>query len=220
VSKAQGTPDSLSDATPSALASETGSRRPDELLALARAAKERDPTAAETLLAQVGGVMLATVRQVLGTGHPDIEDVTQEAAMAFLNSLDDFRGECSTRRYAQRVALFTALSTRRRLVAQQRLIDTEGPLESRPADERKSPLSDTVARLRRDTLRKILDSLPDVIAEALALHFILGYTVDEIAAATSAPANTIWSRLRLGKATLRKILQGNRDLRDLFEVEK
>ena len=48
----------------------------------------------------------------------------------------------------------------------------------------------------------MLDSLPDVIAQALALHFILGHTVDEIAEATSSPSNTIWSRLRLGKQAL------------------
>jgi RNA polymerase sigma-70 factor (ECF subfamily) len=66
----------------------------------------------------------------------------------------------------------------------------------------------------------VLDSLPDVIAQALALHFILGHTVDEIAEATSSPPNTIWSRLRLGKQALRRILSENADLRELFEVEK
>jgi len=205
-------------ASPSAEAS--GERRPDELLALARAAADRDATAAATLLTQVGGIVLGTVRQVLGPGHPDVEDVAQEASIAFLGSLGEFRGECSTRRYAQRVALFTALTSRRRLVAQERLVDPEEPMEAKAAGPEASPLVETVAARRREMLRKILDSLPDVIAQALALHFILGHTVDEIAEATSSPANTIWSRLRLGKQALRKILSENSDLRELFEVEK
>jgi RNA polymerase sigma-70 factor (ECF subfamily) len=168
----------------------------------------------------VGGIVLGTVRQVLGPGHPDVEDVAQEASIAFLGSLGEFRGECSTRRYAQRVALFTALTSRRRLVAQERLVDPDHPMETKPAGPEASPLVETLAARRRDTLRKVLDSLPDVIAQALALHFILGHTVDEIAEATSSPANTIWSRLRLGKQALRKILSENSDLRELFEVEK
>ncbi len=199
---------------------DSGARRPDELLSLARSAAERDPTAASTLVLQVGGAMLSTVRQVLGPGHPETEDVTQEAVIAFLNSLKEFRGECSTRRYAQRVALFTALDARRRLVAQRRLIDSEQVMEDLPAVSPSTPLGDAVSARRREILRKVLDSLPDVIAQALALHFVLGYTVDEIASATSSPANTIWSRLRLGKQALRRLVAADPQLSDILGVEE
>lgn len=197
-----------------------GARRPDELLSLARSAAERDPTAASTLVLQVGGAMLSTVRQVLGPGHPETEDVTQEAVIAFLNSLKDFRGECSTRRYAQRVALFTALDARRRLVAQRRLIDSDQVMEDLPAVSPSTPLGDALSARRREILRKVLDSLPDVIAQALALHFVLGYTVDEIATATASPPNTIWSRLRLGKQALRRLFAADAQLSDIFGGEE
>jgi RNA polymerase sigma factor (sigma-70 family) len=197
-----------------------GARRPDELLSLARSAAERDPTAASTLVLQIGGAVLSTVRQVLGPGHPETEDVAQEAVIAFLNSLKEFRGECSTRRYAQRVALFTALDARRRLVAQRRLIDTEQVMEDLPNTTPSTPLGDALAGRRREILRKILDSLPDVIAQALALHFVLGYTVDEIATATASPPNTIWSRLRLGKQALRKMFATDHHLAELFGVDE
>ncbi len=197
-----------------------GARRPDELLSLARSAAERDPTAASTLVLQIGGAVLSTVRQVLGPGHPDTEDVAQEAVIAFLNSLKEFRGECSTRRYAQRVALFTALDARRRLVAQRRLIDTEQVMEDLPNTTPSTPLGDALTGRRREVLRKILDSLPDVIAQALALHFVLGYTVDEIAAATASPPNTIWSRLRLGKQALRRLFANDKHLAELFGVDE
>jgi RNA polymerase sigma factor (sigma-70 family) len=214
-------PNPAGEGTETASAGEASAeRRPDELFVLARAAAVRDASAAATLLSQVGGIVLGTVRQVLGPGHPDIEDVAQEASIAFLGSLGEFRGECSTRRYAQRVALFTALTSRRRLVAQQRLVDPEEPMDAKPAGPEASPLVETLAARRRAALRKVLDSLPDVIAQALSLHFILGHTVDEIAQATSSPANTIWSRLRLGKQALRRILSENRDLRELFEVDQ
>lgn len=194
-------------------------RPPDELLVLARAAAERDPIAASTLVIQVGGAILGTVRQVMGAGHADVDDVAQEAVIAFLSSLRDFRGDCSTQSYAQRVALFTALAARRRHVSRQRFIDPEQPAEIVPAAERSGPLAQTVAARRRDLLRKVLDSLPDVIGEALALHYILGYTVDEIARATGSPPNTIWSRLRLGKRALRRSLARYRGA-ELFGVEE
>jgi RNA polymerase sigma-70 factor (ECF subfamily) len=91
--------------------------RVDDLRVLARAAADADPHAAATLAAQVAGTVLGTVRQVLGRGQADVDDVAQEAMLAFLAALPEFRGECTTRRYAQRVALFAALTARRRMVA-------------------------------------------------------------------------------------------------------
>lgn len=191
-------------------------RRPDELFGLARAAAGGDASAAATLVSQVGGTILSTVRQVLGRNHADADDVAQEATMSFLASLSNFRGESSTRRYAQRVALFAALSARRRAVARTRLLDSDPVSEALVECERGGPLRDVMASRRREVLRGVLDALPDVIAQALALHFIAGYTVDEIATATQSPANTIWSRLRLGKKALRRAVKRDPRLADLF----
>jgi RNA polymerase sigma factor (sigma-70 family) len=190
--------------------------RVDDLRLLARAAAAAEPHAAATLVAQVAATILATVRQVLGRAHPDVDDVAQEATLAFLAALSEFRGECTTRRYAQRVALFAALTARRKLVARQRLFDTEPAESTSVPSERPSPWAETLSSHRRETLRRVLDSLPDVIAQALALHFILGYTVEEIAIVASAPQNTIWSRLRLGKKALRKALRNDPGLAELL----
>jgi RNA polymerase sigma-70 factor (ECF subfamily) len=198
----------------------SGEPRRDDLFALARAAATRDSAAAATLISLVGGTVVGTVRRVLGPGHPDIDDVAQEASIAFLGSLSMFRGECSTRRYAQRVALHTALTSRRRRALQEKRIDSEHPPEAVASELEGSPLSKALAARRRETLRKLLDSLPDAIAYALGAHFFFGYTVDEIAQTTSSPPNTIWSRLRLGKEALRKMLNEDNQLRELFELER
>ena len=59
---------------------------------------------------------------------------------------------------------------------------------------------------RRQAMRHVLDDLPTKSADVLAMHFILGYRVEEIAAALGVPVNTVWSRLRVGKeAFLRRI---------------
>ena len=89
--------------------------RMDELLPVARAAVAGDEEAAGTLVAHLGRSMLAVVRRVLGRGSPDVDDVAQDAVIAFLDSLATFRGECSVFHFAQRIAILTALTAQRRL---------------------------------------------------------------------------------------------------------
>lgn len=189
--------------------------RPDELAPLARAAAGGDPEAAATLVTRVAGSILRVVRKVLGPRHADVDDVAQDAVIALLRALGTFRGDCTVERFAERVALLTALDARRK--QRVRRSDPEGePALAQLASDGRSPLATTVARRRRALVRNLLDQLPEVIAEALALHFIFDHTVDEIAAAAAVSPNTIWSRLRLGKQALRRKLAGDVRLADLM----
>ncbi len=191
-------------------------RPPDDLLSVARAAGRGDGDAASTLVAELGGGMLRVVRKVMGHQHPDVDDVTQDAVLALLGSLETFRGACSVEHFARRIALLTALGARRRAKVRQREAEAEGgAIDDLPGDEL-SPLATTVASRRRVLVRQLLDDLPEVIAEALALHFILDHTVEEIAAASAVPANTVWSRLRLGKQALRRKLAGDAHLSEML----
>jgi RNA polymerase sigma-70 factor (ECF subfamily) len=60
------------------------------------------------------------------------------------------------------------------------------------------------AARRRAALRRLLSELPELQAEVLALHTVLGYTVEETAAVTGAPLNTVRSRLRAALSALRQ----------------
>ena len=68
-------------------------------------------------------------------------------------------------------------------------------------------------------LRRLLDELPVAQAEALTLHVVMGYTVEETSAAVGATVNTVRSRLRRGLAALRNCLQGNRRLLEVVRGE-
>jgi RNA polymerase sigma-70 factor (ECF subfamily) len=189
----------------------------DDLLELAGMAARGNLDAAATLTTQVGAPMLKVVRKVLGRRHPDVEDVVQDGVIAFLGALATFRGECSVVRFAQRIALLTALAARRRTRLRGQWSEAHaGDVAAPVEDQSSSPLDTAVASRRRALVRGMLDELPDVIAEALALHFILGYTVEEIAAATEVSPNTIWSRLRLGKRALRRRLLEDTRLREML----
>jgi RNA polymerase sigma-70 factor (ECF subfamily) len=200
---------------------------PDELAELARATVAGDADAAGTLVMHLGGSMFTIVRRVLGHRNADVDDVAQDAVIALLGALPKFRNECGVAHFAHRIALLTALAALRRARVRQRWTDSgDGISEDRemeregglPIEQIASPLAITVTARRRALVRQLLDELPDVIAEALALHFILGYTVDEIADAASVSPNTVWSRLRLGKQALRRKLEGDARLAELLEV--
>jgi RNA polymerase sigma factor (sigma-70 family) len=191
--------------------------KPDDLGQLVAAVCGGDPDAAATLIAHLGGSILKVVRKVLGRHDADVDDVAQDAVIAFLDALTKFRGECSVARFAQRIALLTALDSRRRTHLRARWSETQdydvAPVGDQDPD---SPLATTVASRRRALVLRLLDELPDVIAEALALHFVLGYTVEEIAAAAAVSPNTVWSRLRLGKQALRRRLKGDARLAEIL----
>lgn len=197
-----------------------GSRQPerphnDELLLLARSAASGDSDGITTLVMAVGGSMLRTVRKVLGSSHPDVDDVTQDAIVAMLGNLGSFREECSVQHFANRVALFTALAARRRMRVRNRYYGGSKATE-RYVDTREPGPFDVATSVRwRELVLEVLERVPEPIVDALALHFILGYTVEEIAASSGVPQNTVWSRLRLGKLALRRAITNDLRLGEL-----
>jgi len=191
----------------------------DELCSLASAAERGDRLAVRTLLTTIMPLLLRTVRRVLGPEHADIEDVAYEAAHAVLDGLSRFRGEATFRHYACRVAAFTALNVRRREAAEKRNhrrepIDLELCPGNSPGPEQQAAAASLAA-----IVRELVATLPRVIAEALLLHVILGYTVEEIAKGCGAPAETVRSRIRLGRQALRRRVLGSPALLEALEAQ-
>lgn len=157
--------------------------------------------AARTLLRAVSPSLLRVVRGILGAQHPDVPDVCQESAVALLAALADFRGHSSLTHFACRIAVFTAMNARRRARFSCRSVTTD---DVEPSDGAPGPAEDADAAKRRAALRRLLDELPPAQAEVLALHVMLGYTVQETAATLGAPLDTVRSRLRRALAALRE----------------
>ena len=63
--------------------------------------------------------------------------------------------------------------------------------------------------LRRRRLVALLDQLPHEQRYALVLHHVVGMSVEEIAIDTAAKAETVRTRLRLGKRRLRELADPN-----------
>jgi len=184
--------------------------RQDRLKPLAQAATSGEPASVRAFLTAVGPTVLRVVRQVLGPGHADVEDVTQEALIGTLDAISRFREQSSVVHYVRRVALLTALNARRRHQLREQLapqVKWDDALHA--AGHGLSPPEDIDHKRRLMCFESLLDELPASQAEVIALHCILGYTVAEVAQLCEVPENTVRSRLVTAKAALRKRLEAD-----------
>lgn len=194
-----------------------GGGRRDELLGLAGAVQRGDAQALSTFLSAIVPQLLRVVRSVLGPEHPDLEDVAYEAAYAVVEGLPRFRGEGTVLHFACRVTVLSAMNVRRRDAAQKRAL-RRAPTDLDQVElDAPNPEENAQAAALAPIVRELLATLPDALAEALALHVVLGYTVAEIAQTASLPVETVRSRLRLAKQALRKRVLTNPRLREAVD---
>src|SRR5450432_2871867 len=188
--------------------------REDAIVAAARAG---DPLAVEELLAMLGPPLLRAVRALMGPSHPDLEDVVQDVLIAVVDALPSFRGECTLLHFAIRIATRRTTTARRRSRSVLEWLEAfwrkQEPLEPGAP----SPGDETLADRRRQLLRTLLGEIPEAQAEALALRVALGHSIDEVAAITRAPVNTVRSRLRLAKEALRTRIAADPRWSELWE---
>ncbi|HEV3192460.1 MAG TPA: RNA polymerase sigma factor [Polyangiaceae bacterium] len=191
----------------------------DPLRALASDSMRGDAQALRTLLIALGPTLMRVVRAVLGVNHADVDDVLQEAMVAVHDALPSFRGDCKTVHFACRIAVNVAMNARRRAGYRMRhtpLVSSE-ELAACAADG-PSPAEALAAGRRREALRELLGALPPAQCEVLALHILLGYSVEETAASIGAPVNTVRSRLRAALAALRSRVSVDNSWLEVIEV--
>jgi|HubBroStandDraft_2_1064218.scaffolds.fasta_scaffold50238_2 RNA polymerase sigma factor (sigma-70 family) len=189
----------------------------DPFEGVARAAACGDLRAVHSLIVSLTPTFLRAAMGVLGASHPELEDVVQESALGLVSALPGFRYECKIRHFAARIAVLTALKARRHLRSRSDAYAEPVGQDDLPFQEA-SPADAVHLGRRRQVLRSLFEELPEPQSEALVLHFVLEFTVDEIAHATAAPIDTVRSRLRLAKKALRERIAADPMLRDALEV--
>lgn len=186
-----------------------------ELLELARVAASGDVAATTKLLRIVAPRLAAVVRAILGGGHPDFDDAVQHALIGFVQALPAFRGDCDPSGYGRIIAVRAAIALRKRSRARavrcDGAVDTDDLAVSAP-----SPTEATTALRRKELLRDLLAELPPEQAEALAMRVMLGCSLEEVAASSGAPLNTIRSRVRLAKERLKARIERDAALLEML----
>jgi RNA polymerase sigma-70 factor (ECF subfamily) len=184
----------------------------DPLPSLVTGAVSGDANATRTLLVTMGRQVRGACRAILGSGHPDLEDTIQECFVGLIRALPAYRFEGAFPHYALRIAVRTALGARRRAQATRA---REAP-EAAPGDEAPAPSSTPSEQVltaeRRELLRGLLDELPEVQAQSLVMRILFDLSIEEIATASGVSVNTVKTRLRLGKDSLRRRITGDSKL--------
>jgi RNA polymerase sigma-70 factor (ECF subfamily) len=192
----------------------------DPLLPWARLAGAGDRHAMRELTRAVGPAMLRAVRKVMGHRTADVEDVLQEAVEGLLLALRSFKGQCTVLHFACRVAVLSALALRRKTSLRAELVVDAPDAGETTASLAPSPVEVVATNRRRHVVGQLLDELPPAQAEVLVLHCALGFTVAEVAAALGRPVETVRSRVRLAKQTLRERISASSELTEILEVER
>jgi RNA polymerase sigma-70 factor (ECF subfamily) len=200
------------------LAPKIETAEPSPLLSLALRAAGGDLEATREVIEAIAPRVVRVVRAIVGPSHVDADDVAQQALIAVVQAMPRFRGECEPASYATRIAVRTAITARRKARTWTSRHDAGVELAEIPSSKSDAPLEEVRAERRRAILRELLDALPEEQADALALKFVMGWSLEEIAAASSVPVNTVRSRMRLAKEAMRKRIEADPSLADELEV--
>jgi len=188
----------------------------DALRSLAREAQAGNGPALRRLIEAVTPSVLRLARTILGPDRGDAEDVAQVCLLAFVEALPAFRGESTILHYAVRIAARCSVAARRRAV--ERGAAAAAFAHASDNEDETVPGEPALAARQRNLVRRLLDELPEEQAETLALRVILGCSLQEVADATGAPVNTVRSRMRVAKETLRRRIEEEPELAELLEA--
>jgi RNA polymerase sigma-70 factor (ECF subfamily) len=168
-----------------------------------------DLVATQRLLASVTPRMIRVVRAVLGSTHADADDVVQQALIGFVQALPVFRGECEPVHFASRIAVRAAVAAARRSTRARGRRDDGVDLDTIPSSSALAADVSAEQSHLKEVMRDLLTRIPPEQAEAIALRFVLGWSLEEVARVTEAPVNTVRSRVRLAKKALRAAIMND-----------
>jgi len=180
----------------------------DDDAQLIRMATAGDRDAFAALAQRYRGLLYAAACSVLSS-RDEAEDVAQEAVVRIFTKLHSFREESSFFRWAYVIA-------RNLAVARVRSRSREMPLES--------AAETAAAPIERSTpgLHACLKSIPESLRDTVIMHYVGGYTTEEIARSLDIAPGTVRSRLTRARRILRGELMGvvRRELHELVSREE
>jgi RNA polymerase sigma-70 factor (ECF subfamily) len=177
-------------------------------LQVVRAVLDGDRDAFAILVDREAAAVVRACQRVLSDLH-EAEDVAQEAFVTAYRSLASWRGDGPFGAWLTRIAVRLALRQlgRRKAVTWLRTtpLDDAGPdLAARlPDGPRTQPEQVAIRAENANATRRAVAELDDPYREVVALRFFGERSLEEIAALTGRPLNTVKTHLRRGLLRLR-----------------
>jgi RNA polymerase sigma-70 factor (ECF subfamily) len=138
----------------------------------------------------------------MGVGEAGLEDAVQDVFVVVYKRLATFDGKNPIRTWLFAIAHRVACDHRRKGKRAHNL----APLDERLVDGGATPAEATERNESARILLSLLEELDDDKRATLILAELEGMTAPEIAAATGAPVNTVYTRLRRARADLNRAL--------------
>lgn len=136
----------------------------------------------------------------LGVPPPFVEDVVQEVFLTAHQRLGDFKGRSAPETWLLGIAIRLAANARRRKHDAVALSDGQ-------RDPSHGPDHELDRRRAVAQLERVLSQLPEEQREIVVLMDLEQLTAPEVAEALEVKLNTVYSRLRLGRAALARSLE-------------
>lgn len=136
----------------------------------------------------------------LGVPDRSVDDAVQDVFVVVHRRLADFQGRSSLRTWLYGIARRVARDQRRRDQRRGEAVELPAEVAGAAPDPRQA--AEDAEALR--ALRGLLAALPDEQREVFVLAELEQMTAPEIAEATGAKLNTVYSRLRLARAAFNR----------------
>jgi RNA polymerase sigma-70 factor (ECF subfamily) len=134
-------------------------------------------------------------------GHTwEPEDLAQTALIEILHSAGNFRGDSSLNRWADRITILTALKRIKQNKRREQLFVLRNDFGKTPVTPDEAYDTNRVQR----RIAKLVGTLSVERRTVIALHYIQGYKLHEIAEMTNTLPNTVKDRIRVGRKKLKK----------------
>lgn len=146
--------------------------------------------------------------RALGVKPSELDDVTQEVFLRVHRLLPGFDGNHPAA-WLYQIANNVARNHRRSAWLRRLVFSSDAVADSTAVDEQTTPQAQEAAE-RLEGLRALLDRMEPKRRAALWMFEVEGMTGEEVAEAQGVPLNTVWSRLRLARQELAKLVQNAR----------
>jgi RNA polymerase sigma-70 factor, ECF subfamily len=179
---------------------------------LLMALRQREPTAAERLIARYGDRAYRLAVRITGNAE-DGEEVVQDAILSVVRKIDTFRGESAFGSWFYRIVCNAAYGRRRPQASMELPLEEVLPAfdehrrhASKFMDWSSSVDDPAVQRQLRDVLTSAIDELPPHYRAVIVLRDVEGLSTVEVADALGIPVPTAKTRAHRARLLLRKRL--------------